>query len=232
MYIKRAGLVILLVILIASCAKEDTIAPVLSLNLGNNIAMSLPRIPGTNVWTDPGFYAKDNKDGVITNQVKVFGTVNPNLKGIYTLTYSVKDAAGNVTTQNRVVNVFNDADSLAGTYTVIDSTVTGPSSPAWTSYVVILTTDNTTDSVIHFDKFAGFFNDSTVIGRANRLAATINIAKQTVTFTPSATPVTHVFSGAGTDSVGALIQTALHLTYTDSNKTANTLTIHHTRWTH
>ncbi len=227
-----SSVIILFLLFISSCAKEDTIPPVLQLRYGNSLSQPLPTVPGTGTFTDPGYTASDNKDGNLNNMVHVFGSVNPNLKGIYTLTYSVKDAAGNVSTQTRTVNIFNDADSLAGVYTVIDSTV----SPtiAMTSYAVTLSTDNTADSVIHFDRFAGLFNDSTVVGKNNRKAYTLTIPHQTVTFTPSSTPVTHSFTGSGIDSLGPLIQTVILLNYIDSDKTTvpYVVTKHHTRWTH
>lgn len=42
-----------------------------------------------------GVTAKDNVDGVLTKSIKVTGSVNTKRKGIYALTYSVKDKAGN-----------------------------------------------------------------------------------------------------------------------------------------
>ncbi|MFI5148567.1 MAG: DUF5011 domain-containing protein [Bacteroidia bacterium] len=226
-----SSIIILFILFLASCAKEDTVAPVLTLKMGNNLAMPLPTVRGAGVWTDPGFTAWDNVDHDVTNQVHVFGQVNPNLKGTYTLTYSVKDAAGNVTTQTRTVIVYNDADSLAGTYTVRDSTA-GLPIPA--TYAIVLSSDSLTDSIIHFDKFAGYYNNSGVTGKINRLTSTLTIPDQTVTFTPSTTSVIHAFIGSGNDSLGKIIQTVIHLNFIDSNKTTApyTATTHYTRWTH
>ena len=44
-----------------------------------------------------GVTAKDNVDGLLTKSIKVTGSVNTKRKGVYALTYTVKDKAGNST---------------------------------------------------------------------------------------------------------------------------------------
>lgn len=44
-----------------------------------------------------GVSAKDNVDGTLTKSIKVTGSVNTKRKGVYSLSYSVKDKAGNST---------------------------------------------------------------------------------------------------------------------------------------
>nr|WP_251137803.1 immunoglobulin-like domain-containing protein [Exiguobacterium sp. s130] len=44
-----------------------------------------------------GVSAKDNVDGTLTKSIKVTGSVNTKRKGVYPLSYSVKDKAGNST---------------------------------------------------------------------------------------------------------------------------------------
>jgi sugar lactone lactonase YvrE len=56
-------------------------------------------------FTDPGATATDNLDGDLTTQITVAGTVDPFTPGSYNLTYSVTDAAGNLTSLSRTVNV-------------------------------------------------------------------------------------------------------------------------------
>jgi hypothetical protein len=228
--IKRCLPLALAIFIISSCAKEDSTPPVLILNLGNNIIQSLPPVKGAGVWKDPGYTAHDNKDGDLFNSVHVFGSVNPNTKGTYTLTYSVKDAAGNVSTQSRIVNIFNDADSLAGVYSVVDSTVSP--TVAVTGYALAYIPDLYTDSLVHFDRFAGLNNDSTVTAMCNKIKGTMLVKSQTVTFWPvsSSNTETHTFSGSGTDSVGALIPTVIHFNYTDMNAATGITSVHHTRW--
>ncbi len=56
-------------------------------------------------FMDPGFTATDDRDGDLTASVQVEGEVDVNWCGSYTLTYTVSDAAGNITTAERVVEV-------------------------------------------------------------------------------------------------------------------------------
>ncbi|WP_192497714.1 immunoglobulin-like domain-containing protein [Pseudoclavibacter sp. CFCC 13611] len=68
-----------------------------------------------------GVSAKDNVDGDLTDKVVVEGTVDTSKVGEYTLTYSVKDAAGNETKKSVTVTV---ADKTAPELTVpADQTV-------------------------------------------------------------------------------------------------------------
>ncbi|MGB1243582.1 MAG: immunoglobulin-like domain-containing protein, partial [Chitinophagales bacterium] len=57
------------------------------------------------LWEDPGFVAFDNVDGLITDKVEVMGTVDLENIGDYTVTYTVTDNAGNITTITRIVEV-------------------------------------------------------------------------------------------------------------------------------
>jgi hypothetical protein len=80
---------------------SDNTAPVITL-LGNktvNIEQGIS-------FNDPGATASDNRDGNITNLISKSGSVNINLVGVYTLSYNVRDAAGNnALTVQRTVNV-------------------------------------------------------------------------------------------------------------------------------
>ncbi|HHG83775.1 MAG TPA: DUF5011 domain-containing protein [Bacteroidetes bacterium] len=101
-----------LTLVFASCKKEDTLAPTLTLK-GSNPGSVL--LGGS--YTDPGATATDEEDGDLTSKIKVTGTVNTNAVGTYTLTYSVVDAAGNSTTVTRTVNVTVNRDTYLGNYT-------------------------------------------------------------------------------------------------------------------
>jgi len=57
------------------------------------------------IFVDPGYLAYDNVDGLITENVVVTGYVDLETIGTYTLTYTITDAAGNVTVVTRVVVV-------------------------------------------------------------------------------------------------------------------------------
>jgi len=78
----------------------DTVAPELVL-LGEEAIKVVARKP----FEEPGFAATDDRDGDLTASVQVEGEVDVNLCGSYTLTYRVSDAAGNVSTAERVVEV-------------------------------------------------------------------------------------------------------------------------------
>jgi hypothetical protein len=210
----------------SSCKPEDTIAPVIFLKGANPDTIFLPASPGTAVYADPGDSAHDNKDGILTNQVKVFGTVNPNVKGLYTITFSVKDAAGNVATVNRIVQVINQAEPLTGSYTVTDSI---PGSFALPPYAQTIITDSYTNNMIHFNKFGNYYNDSTVYAIVSGLNG-MNMTLPSQTSVLIANNQTHLFQGLGSDSTGALVAKSIHLTYTDKNKDSVNTVTHITVW--
>lgn len=62
-------------------------------------------IQAGNTYTEPGYTATDNVDGDLTAKVQVEGSVNTNLAGTYTITYSVTDSYGNTATATRTVTV-------------------------------------------------------------------------------------------------------------------------------
>ena len=61
------------------------------------------------IYIEPGYEATDNKDGNITSQVVVQGSVDTSKEGTYLLKYSVQDAAGNksFTFRRKIVVVDN-----------------------------------------------------------------------------------------------------------------------------
>lgn len=79
----------------------DTVKPVITLS--GSASMSI--VQGS-AFSDPGATASDDRDGNITGKVVVTGSVNTSSVGTYTLSYNVKDAAGNAaTTVVRTVTV-------------------------------------------------------------------------------------------------------------------------------
>lgn len=78
----------------------DTEPPVLTLNEGTEIAVNV----GT-AYTDPGYTATDNADGDLTAKVLVEGSVDTYKSGTYSITYTVTDSYGNVSTATRTVTV-------------------------------------------------------------------------------------------------------------------------------
>lgn len=85
---------------------SDTTPPVITL-YGNN-PMTVYR---AGVYSEPGAYANDNADGYFSNsQITKSGSVNVSTVGTYTITYTRSDAAGNIGTATRTVNVVDDTE--------------------------------------------------------------------------------------------------------------------------
>ena len=78
----------------------DTTAPVITLT-GGNVLTAECHV----AFVDPGATATDSCAGDLNSAIQVSGAVNPNMVGTYTLTYTVRDAAGNLATAERTVNV-------------------------------------------------------------------------------------------------------------------------------
>lgn len=88
---------------------EDKNKPDLKLKSGNIT------IYVGNTYKEPGYTASDKCDGDITKNVKVTGSVNNKKTGTYTLTYTVKDNAGNETKTTRKVTVKNKVTTKKST---------------------------------------------------------------------------------------------------------------------
>ena len=104
---------------------KDTTPPELTLNGDNPMSVTKG-----DTFIDPGATALDDVDGDISSSIVITGTVNTNAVGTYTRTYTVKDAAKNITTKTRTVNV-----TLATTYDIIATpglhgTITPPGTTA------------------------------------------------------------------------------------------------------
>ena len=81
--------------------QPDTANPELELFGG----AAITRPEAGQAWAEPGVEAHDARDGNITDQIVVTGTVDMNSTGTYLLTYTVQDAAGNPATATRTVTV-------------------------------------------------------------------------------------------------------------------------------
>jgi hypothetical protein len=78
----------------------DRTAPVLTLN-----GSSPMTVEQCGTYTEPGANAIDGVDGNLTTAIVTTGSVNTNVLGTYTVTYTVRDAQGNTATLDRLVNV-------------------------------------------------------------------------------------------------------------------------------
>ena len=101
--------------------KEDSTGPVITLNGSNTISLKVGE-----VYTELGAKATDAKDGDITSKIITTGTVNTKVVGTYTITYTVSDTAGNITTANRTVKVV----AATPTTPAVPTTPSVPATPA------------------------------------------------------------------------------------------------------
>ncbi|MEX0917804.1 MAG: DUF5011 domain-containing protein [Candidatus Paceibacterota bacterium] len=83
-----------------STPQADTTPPVITLAGDATITLT-----EGDTYDEPGAAATDTKDGDLTAQITINGTVDTDTAGTYTLTYSVADAAGNEATKTRTVVV-------------------------------------------------------------------------------------------------------------------------------
>lgn len=66
-------------------------------------------------FTEPGYSAFDDEDGDITESVEVT-SLDVNTAGIQYITYTAKDAEGNVAEAVRTVTVYNQMEVMAGNW--------------------------------------------------------------------------------------------------------------------
>ena len=151
------------------CSKTDTTKPTLTLTGSASIDIIL----NSGTYHDAGCTANDDVDGDLTSSIIVTGSVNTDLAGTYTLTYSATDKAGNTGTITRNVRVYNQAEVLQGTYNVIDSTTADPNY----GYIETITPSTTVNNRVLFGKFAGY-NPCVVYG--NKLGLTMDVPSQTI----------------------------------------------------
>lgn len=211
------------VLSLTSCKTEDAGAPMITVTGGANQSQSLPSIANNGTWTNPTATAMDDEDGDISMSITVSGTVNPNLAGNYTLTYTVSDAAGNTATEVVTVSIKNDAAFLGnlsstGTptmaiYTAYDSCQVTPAS-YFSPTVIVSSTVNNAFTITNF----GAFGNNIVIN-ATLSGATINIpASQTLG------PIESIIAASGTVT-SSISPVSFGITYTWTDGTSNEVCI-------
>jgi hypothetical protein len=103
----------------------DTTPPVVTLNGDAALQINVG-----DSFTDPGATATDTVDGNLTAKIVETGSVDTTTAGLYTLTYTATDAAGNSASVSRVVTVVIAAPASTSTpITSSDSTDSASSSP-------------------------------------------------------------------------------------------------------
>ncbi len=189
----------------SSCKKDDTTAPVITVAGGNAQSLSLNA-----TWSNPTATATDDVDGDLSTSITVAGdVVNPNLAGVYNVTYTVADAAGNTATETVAVTVANDASFLAGTYAADDTC-----QQSWVSpYSMSWTASTTVNNAIVINNLSNFGTSYNI--NANRVGNTLTFpTPQTIgglgsfnsgnsTFTSSGTTVSGTITWQWTDASSA-----------------------------
>ena len=103
--------------------KENAKAPKISLIGEATITLNVG-----DSYEDKGATAKDDKDGDITGDIQISGSVNTSKAGTYTIKYSVKNSAGKETTKTRTI-VVKDKETNAPEEPTTPSTPTTNEKP-------------------------------------------------------------------------------------------------------
>ena len=142
----------------------DTVKPVITINGPSEVTVQV-----SNIYTDAGATASDNKDGYITSNIITTGNVDTTEAGNYTIRYNVKDSSGNeadeVIRTVHVVTVIvqftakpivqiginpNDSDSVGifiGLDNIVDSNGNSINNPNISAYQIELDYDPTKVSI-------------------------------------------------------------------------------------
>jgi hypothetical protein len=204
--IARYSLVALAAGFIYGCNKDDTTAPVITVNGDNPYTLEMLA-----TYVDPGASANDDEDGDISSSIIVDASgINNKLPGSYSVFYSVTDAAGNEGTNSRTVIVAATTNALAKSYNVVDTCTVGGSSAVYT-YTQTVSAVNSTQ--IGFNKFADYSGNTGITASVNA-NGTMSLPSQDGLDIGTASE-DHTFQGSGVVTENGFV-----LTYTDRNNSA------------
>ncbi|MFN4234241.1 MAG: DUF5011 domain-containing protein [Bacteroidia bacterium] len=141
-------LIVTLLCIIISC-NNDVKAPEIILNGKINDTIEL-----NTKYEEPGFVAKDKKDGDLTDKVIVNGSVNINKTGNYIIRYEVIDKSGNMAKAERSVYVINKANYLEGNYQVNE--IVKGANPGQFNYTVKVKSSETQNQQIEINNFGSY----------------------------------------------------------------------------
>ncbi len=192
-------------LVLISCKKEDTDAPVLQLIGADTVIQNLPSSAGLGYYLDPGVTAIDNEDGNITGNVLVENLVNPNRKGSYLVKYTVQDEAGNETSIQRVVFITNSAEHFAGTYANCADTCTTSN----ISYSLFVQSSDTVNRLVWINNFG---NSAGVRVRAVLTDTNISVPLNQYIDLAMTKYINNVFTPP-TDVLNANVPTSLRIKY-------------------
>jgi hypothetical protein len=188
-----ATLLIASALVLTSCNKEDTNAPVITLKGDASMTVDFK---GT--YAEPGATATDmdgkDNESDISSSIVTSGTVNTSSAEAYTIDYNVSDEAGNAAAKvSRTVNVVIKNSSMFGSYTCTDQV--GSGTPL--TFTDVLAAGTQANSLI-FPKFAKYTNTTpSVYALVKGTNGTeIEMPSQTV----NANGATSVFAGSGSIS--------------------------------
>ena len=188
-----ATLLIASALVLTSCNKEDTNAPVITLKGDASMTVDFK---GT--YAEPGATATDmdgkDNESDISSSIVTSGTVNTSSAEAYTVKYNVTDEAGNVAPEvSRTVNVKINASHMAASYSTVDV-----SGGITNTYPETVTASSSDPNKIIVTKFGFYDNAGVYIILSGANGTTVTVPSQSlVCGNPAAT---RQFSGDGTIS--------------------------------
>jgi hypothetical protein len=214
----------------SSCKKDDTNAPIITLVGDSEITLDL-QTP----YQELGATAIDDEDGELI--VEISGDVDINLKGVYTITYTATDEAGNIAIEDRIVNIVNSADFLAGNYINAKDSCGPDTLNEQALFNATVTTSNTDNGKFSISNF-GAFNIPANPPQPGEIA-TINLIynKQTNKITPADLPqnltggasLTTVYPSSGVLSLSSPVSFKIVYEWRDSANLSDDCTSTYTK---
>lgn len=204
-----AGILATSAVFISGCSKDDTEAPVITLNGDNPYQLEMLQ-----TYSDPGATADDNEDGDLSSSISVDASdIENRLPGSYEVNYSVSDAAGNSGSASREVIVYATTNALAKTYNVADTCGSGASAVSF-AYTQTVTANNST--TIGFNKFGDYSGNTGIVATLNS-DGSVSMALQTALDIGSSLD-DHRFSGSGSVTLNGF-----KIEYQDENITTSSI---------
>jgi hypothetical protein len=160
-----AAFAVVLAVVFTGCKKDDTTLPVITMAGTAQVVVS---VGGT--YTDLGATATDDVDGNITASIVTTGvsSVNTSTAGDYTITYTVKDDAGNEATATSTVKV---RYIKPATYTVVE---TYEDATTWSYNQTVVLSASAINGLV-FANFGGYAHEgiATITPGTNSVAFTM-----------------------------------------------------------
>jgi len=190
-----AAFAVVLAVVFTGCKKDDTTLPVITMA---GTAQVIVSVGGT--YTDLGATATDDVDGDITASMVTTGvsSVNTSTAGDYTITYTVKDDAGNEATATRTVKV---RYIKPATYTVVETYEAGD---PWTYSQTVALSASAINGLV-FANFGGYGHEGIATITPGTNSAAITIAEMNFTSTEGAVRIYDVIGAATKNASGDFI---------------------------